>query len=143
MCVKYPRQVHQEGFMRRESSSRKPIHHLTRKSVTQKIIPATLSRRIVTQNHSYLNNSNQQQGPKSFSDLDRVRFRKAVATIAAKDEKITSTTSEQQQLEFSTHVMLEVVDQQQQHAATRLIKSDPGSGVETFIAIMIHASKCK
>lgn len=121
------------------------MHHLIRKSETPKnIIPATLSRRIVTQNHPYLKNNNQQQSPKSFSDLDLARIRKAVTAIAAKEEKTTLTTSEQQQqLEFSTPVKVEVVEQQQQPAAAHPIKPDPSSGVDTFIAIMVHASKCK
>ena len=151
MCVKYP-QLHQEGggWIRRRES-RKPIHHLTRTSETPKtIIPATLSRRIITQNHPYLNNNKnnnnnqqqQQQGPKSVSELDFARIRKAVTAIAAKDEKLTLASEIQKHHELSTPIKVEVVEQPQQPAA-QPIKSDPGSGVDAFIAIMVHASKCK
>ena len=149
MCVKYP-QLHQEGggWIRRKES-RKPIHHLTRTSETPKTIPtATLSRRIITQNHPYLNNNKnnnnnqqQQQGPKSVSDLDFARIRKAVTAIAAKDEKLTSASEIQKHHELSAPIKVEDVEQQQ--PAAQPIKSDPGSGVDAFIAIMVHASKCK
>ena len=108
------------------------MYHLTRKRETPKIIPAvTLSRRTITRNPPYLNNNNQ-PGPKPVSDLDIARIRTAMTAIAAKGEKIASTSEQQHQ----ALVKVEVVEQHP-------IKSDPGSGVDSFIAIMVHASKCE
>lgn len=84
-------------------------------------VAATFCRRVASQNnHPYLikNNNNNHHG------IDVARIRKAVSEIAAKEKN-------------SEHFVPVKVE------AVEAVKTEQGSGVDAFIAIMVHASKCK
>jgi hypothetical protein len=121
MCIKYPQQqLYQDGMIRR-----KPIHQIVKKSETSMTanngVAATFCRRVASQNnHPYLikKNNNNHHG------IDVARIRKAVSEIAAKEKN-------------SEHFVPVKVE------AVEAVKTEQGSGVDAFIAIMVHASKCK
>ena len=92
---------------------RKPIHQIVKKSETSMSSTNNPICRRVV-SHPYLNKNNNHA-------IDVARIRKVVSVIAAKEKNP----------ELLFPVKAEVV------------KTEPGSGVDAFIAIMVHASKCK
>lgn len=120
MCIKYPQQLRDDGIgliKRREMWNRRHA------AVAKPLSPPkpTLVRRVgvVTQKHPYLNNPNSEVA---------ARIKTVVAELSSAKEK-------------SPEVGL--VTKAEPEPAGTPIKPEPGSGVDAFIAVMVHASKCK
>ena len=122
MCIKYPQQLREDGIgliKRREMWNRRHA------AVTKPQSPpkSTLVRRVgvVSQKQPYLINNNSEVA---------ARVRAVVAGLSSAKEK-------------SSEVGLVVKAKTEPEPVETPIKSEPGSGVDAFVAVMVHASKCK
>ena len=122
MCIKYPQQLREDGIgliKRREMWNRRHA------AVTKPQSPpkSTLVRRVgvVSQKQPYLINNNSEVA---------ARVRAVIAGLSSAKEK-------------SPEVGLVAKTEPELEPAETPIKSEPGTGVDAFVAVMVHASKCK
>ena len=132
MCVKYPLQQLQDesGWNIRRKSS---LNQTARKNETPKITSTAMpGRRIIP--HPYLTNKNNNNNIKLNQELDFARIRKAVTEISAVKEEHFSEEK------LNPEIKIEHVEKPVKPVSGQV---NPASGVDAFIAIMVHASKCK
>ena len=131
MCIRYPRQQLQDesGWNIRRKSS---LNQTARKNETPKITSTAMpGRRIIP--HPYLTNKNN-NSININQELDLARIRKAVTEISAVKEEHFSEEK------LNPEIKIEHVEKPVKPVSGQV---NPASGVDAFIAIMVHASKCK
>ena len=129
MCVKYPLQQLQDesGWNIRRKSS---LNQTARKNETPKITSTAMpGRRIIP--HPYLTNKNN-NNIKINQELELARIRKAVTEISAVKEEHFSEEK------LKLDIKIEHVEKPVKPVSGQV---NPASGVDAFIAIMVHASK--
>ena len=138
MCIKYPLQQLQDdsGWNIRRKSS---LNQTARKNETPKITSTAMpGRRIIPHQlvpHPYLTNKNSNNSIKINQELDLARIRKAVTEISAVKEEHFSEEK------LKSEIKIELVEKPVKPVSAGQV--NPASGVDAFIAIMVHASKCK